>query len=257
LLYWALIERYTLKNAAAVIFTSEWELTHSEVAAKATNFRGVVIKNGLPPPPLIEPPASPRRILPKSWHFEPYLLCLGRLDPVKGIDIVLRSFAAVNNSRFRLIIAGTGELGYELSLRGMVSDLNMCNRVQFVGHVQGAQKWALIREAFALLAPSHHENFGIALVEALSVGCPVLTTRQVGVWREVERFHAGLVFATNVDGCARAIRRFVQLDTQEYLGYRNNALSCFNSEFSIDTTARALKRLFGSLRNSQGETPLP
>ncbi|MBZ5653312.1 MAG: glycosyltransferase [Acidobacteriia bacterium] len=255
LLYWTFVERHTLANAAAVVFTSEWELIHSEKAAKATKFHGVVIKNGLPPPP-VEPQDSSEQP-PKGSHLDPYLLCLGRLDPVKGVDIVLRSFAAVNASRFRLVIAGKGESWYEQRLRRMVSDLGMDNRVQFVGHVQGAKKWALIREAFALLAPSHHENFGIALVEALSVGCPVLTTRQVGVWREIERFQAGLLFAANADECADAIRRFVQLDTQEYLRYRDNALSCFDNEFSIDMTARALKQLFSSLRGPQTRTLLP
>ena len=255
LFYWALIELYALRNAAAVIFTSEWELIHSEKAAKATKLHGVVIKNGLPPPPF-ESQESSQRLSPRGPRPDPYFLCVGRLDPIKGFDIALRSLAAINNPRFRLVIAGTGESGYEQYLSKMVSDLDMGNRVQFVGHVQGAQKWALIREAFALLAPSHHENFGIALVEALSVGCPVLTTRQVGVWREIERFQAGLLFAPNADECADAIRRFVQLDTQEYLRYRNNALSCFDNEFSIDMTARALKQLFSSLPNSQTRTPL-
>jgi glycosyltransferase involved in cell wall biosynthesis len=250
LFYWALVERRVLANAAAVVFTSEWEKIHSEKASRATKLRGVVIKNGLPPSP-IEPQVSAERLSPAGPRNGPYFLCLGRLDPVKGIDIALRSFAAVNDSRFRLVIAGKGEPSYEQFLRKMVSDLNLGNRVHFIGHVHSESKWKLLREAHALLAPSHHENFGIAIVEALSIGCPVLTTSQVGVWREIERFQAGLLFSPNVEDCEDAIRRLVLFDDKQYLRFRRNALSCFDKEFSIDVPARALMRLVSSILDTK------
>lgn len=140
------------------------------------------------------------------------LLFLGRLDPIKGVEdaITVISMLAVDGTHAQLDIAGTGEPAYMESLRAHARDEGVAERVHFHGHVRGDAKCELLRDAELLILPSRHENFGLALVEAMAWGTPVVTTNAVNIWRELESSGGGtIVPALKSDRLHDAVRRLL------------------------------------------------
>jgi glycosyltransferase involved in cell wall biosynthesis len=118
---------------------------------------------------------------------EPYLLFLGRLHPVKGIELLIEAFAQCLGRikrRFRLLIVGPeSDHAYAAKLKSLVRLLGLENRVTFLGPVFGPQeKFALYRNAWAFCSPSQTEVMGLVNLEAASVRLPVVTTHETGLW---------------------------------------------------------------------------
>ncbi len=140
------------------------------------------------------------------------LLFLGRIDPIKGIEDAITVISRLWEVGIgaQLDIAGTGDAGYVESLRALARTKLVAERVHFHGHVRGDAKCALLRDAELLILPSRHENFGLALVEALAWGTPVVTTRAVNIWRELEASGgATIVPALAVDCLHDAVHRLL------------------------------------------------
>lgn len=104
------------------------------------------------------------------------LLCVGRLEEVKGVDILLQAFARVENPDAELWIAGDGSL--RKPLEQLAGELNVSERVRFLGMRDDVQM--LMKQASAVVIPSRREGFPLVLVEALLLGCPVISTRVPG-----------------------------------------------------------------------------
>jgi glycosyltransferase involved in cell wall biosynthesis len=139
---------------------------------------------------------------------EPYLLFLGRLHPVKGIDLLIQAFAKGIqgiNRKFRLIIAGpSSDPAYSAKLQSLVNLLGVEGQVTFLGPVVGPQKKLyLYRHAWAFCAPSHTEVMGLVNLEAASAELPVITTHETGLcgWEE----GGGLLVHPQVEELSRAL----------------------------------------------------
>ncbi len=154
-------------------------------------FRTQVIANGVAPP---DPP-MPRRRAPR----EPFrLLFLSRLDPKKGIEALLEALPLVQR-KVTLDVCGAGAPEYERRLRAIVRDSGLDEVVQFRGHVDGAAREAAFAAADLFVLPSHSENFGNVIAEALVRGLPVVTTTNTP-WHELA-----------ARGCGRCIGRAPEL----------------------------------------------
>src|SRR5262249_19712285 len=116
----------------------------------------------------------------------PTIAFLGRLHPKKGIERLLEAMARLSGAgrEVQLLIAGTGDAEYQRDLEEMARGL--AGRVHFLGHIVGAAKTRFLRAADMLVLPSYQENFGLVLVEALACGTPVITTKAVDIWPELE-----------------------------------------------------------------------
>jgi glycosyltransferase involved in cell wall biosynthesis len=119
---------------------------------------------------------------------DPKVLFLSRLHPKKGVDHLLRAAAQVcdRGMPLELIIAGPGDPRYLDMLRGLANQLDIADRTHFVGHVHGARKLSLYQACDLFVLPTHQENFGLVLPEAMACGTPVVTTRGVDIWPEIE-----------------------------------------------------------------------
>jgi glycosyltransferase involved in cell wall biosynthesis len=104
----------------------------------------------------------------------------------------------------------------------------------------GDLKWGALRTAEALVLPSHQENFGIAVAEALACGCPVLISRAVNTWREIEAAGAGWADDDTVGGCARLLERWLLAELPERRAMSTRARDCFRQNFDITQTAARL-----------------
>jgi glycosyltransferase involved in cell wall biosynthesis len=128
-------------------------------------------------------------------------LFLSRLHPKKRLENLFEACSLLRNRQphalWQLSIAGSGEPAYERSLRQRTRDLGIEDRCLWLGHVEGEAKWNTLRKADWFILPSAAENFGIAVVEALAAGTPVIVSSQVAVADRVAEAAAGLVCSSD------------------------------------------------------------
>jgi glycosyltransferase involved in cell wall biosynthesis len=185
-LYLRLVEHAHLAAADMVHVTSELEF--AAVAARIESSKLRLIRLG------VAPLAMPSNLPPDTGGVL-RILHLSRLHPVKGLPTLLRGLAEARASdpRFQLTIAGDGNPDYERELRDLAGQLGLRECVSFVGHADAAMKARLLSEHHVFVSASQHENFGVAIVEAMAAGLPVIVTDQVGVAPDVAESGAGLV----------------------------------------------------------------
>lgn len=122
-------------------------------------------------------PATPRLLQPPDRKIA---LFLGRLHPKKNVSLLIEAWRhARPPESWHLVIAGSGDDVYSTQLRKLISDLDLTEQVHMVGFVSGEDKSYLLQRASWFLLPSQQENFGVAVVEAITHGCPVVISDQV------------------------------------------------------------------------------
>lgn len=189
LTWMALFERANVENAAAVHVTAEIEA--AEIKRLGFKCRRIaLVPNGIDLP------------LPSDCRIpdtKPFVLFLGRISWKKGLDRLIAAMAHVPGGE--LVIAGNDEEGLRAKLELIARDADVAERVRFIGPVRDEAKWRLIRSAALFALPSYSENFGIAVLEAMACGVPVVVTPEVGLAKTVREVGAGLV----VDGDAQKL----------------------------------------------------
>jgi glycosyltransferase involved in cell wall biosynthesis len=121
--------------------------------------------------------------------------------------------------------------------------LGIKHRVHFTGMLSGDLKWGAIYSAEVLALPSHQENFGVAVAEALGCGKPVLISNRVNIWREVAIKKAGLVGPDTLDGCGSILGEWLTLGADDYQLMKVRARELFVERFEIKKMASTLSEL--------------
>lgn len=135
---------------------------------------------------------------------------LGRLHPIKRIEAIIRGMAlAEGRSAVRLVVMGAGDKEYERFLKGEVARLGLQRQVDFVGFVNGMEKFKRLAELSALFVPSDMENFGMIVPEALLVGTPVMASLGTP-WKDLEAHHCGWWRDNSPESVARVIDEVVE-----------------------------------------------
>jgi len=251
-LYWPWAEYRVLRDAAAVIFTAEEERFQARKSFWLYRCREKVSPLGVEAP-LISSNAKSEFLsrypqLQNSRNF----LFLGRLHPKKGCDILLEAFARFrSNDSISLILAGPDQVGWESDLRRQVTRLNLTNRVVFTGMLEGSMKQGAFASAEAFVLPSHQENFGISVVEALAVSVPVLISNRVNIWREIEADRAGYVESDDLAGTTRLVQRWIDTAPAEREMNRQNARRCFEQRFEINRAVDSLLQILNETLTAQ------
>ncbi len=183
-----LIERRNLERAAALHFTSDAE--RDEAAALGLVTPSFVLPLGVRAPnclPAVPPPAPPPTVF----------LFLSRLHPKKQLEHLLDALALLQrrqpSAAWELRIAGAGDPAYVTGLRELAHRLGLTKRCRWLGFLEGEAKWQALRQAHWFVLPSASENFGIAAVEALAAGTPVILSPEVAVAPAVRQAGAGLI----------------------------------------------------------------
>jgi glycosyltransferase involved in cell wall biosynthesis len=143
------------------------------------------------------------------------------------------------------VIAGPDQFGWLPELHSLAQKLGIGPRVHWPGMLKGDVKWGAFRSGAALILPSHQENFGFVVAEAMACSTPVLVSDKVNIWREVEASGSGLVEPDTLDGTRNLIRRFHALSPAERDAMSRNARSGFLKYFDIEVTARDFARAIG------------
>ena len=111
--------------------------------------------------------------------------------------------------------------------------------------LQGDMKWGAFHAAEVFCLPSHHENFGIVVAEALACGKPVLISNKVNIWREIEADGAGFVADDTLDGTVTNLKRWLAMSQSEFQAMEARTATCFSNRFHVQ---RAAERLLEIIR---------
>jgi glycosyltransferase involved in cell wall biosynthesis len=239
-LYWPWAEYRVLRDARAVIFTSEEERREARKSFWLYRARETVLPLGVEAPSASDGKNVFLQNFP-ALRDKKILLFLGRLHPKKGCDLLIEAFSRVANSEWSLVLAGPDQIGWEKQLRTRAAARD--RQIVFAGMLEGEMKRGAFVAANAFILPSHQENFGMSVVEALSFGLPVLISNRVNIWREIEADGAGYVEDDDLRGTIRLIECWFGTNEPARTKMRENAYKCFRSHFEINRTAESLVRL--------------
>jgi glycosyltransferase involved in cell wall biosynthesis len=242
-LYWPWAEYRVLRDARAVLFTTEEERVLARQSFWLYRAREHVVSYGTAAPPAHAAPLRAAFFAARpELEGKRLILFLGRIHPKKGCDLLLRAFAnlAQRAGDAHLVLAGPGSDDTLAALRDEARRAGIEARVTWAGMLKGELKWGAFYAADAFVLPSHQENFGIAVVEALACGVPVLISDKVNIWREVAGDGAGLVAPDTVAGTERNLKRWFALDEQARARMRAQAAATFRERFTVEAHARRL-----------------
>ncbi len=178
-----------------------------------------------------------------------YLLFIGRIHPKKAIDNLIEAVSRsprFMESGFELRIAGTGKPEFEAPLRDLVARLGLGSRVRFVGQVEGGEKQALLANARLMVMPSHTENFGVVVLEALAQGTPVIASRGAP-WKILEDERVGIWSDNAPASLAAAIDRMLSLSESAYGEMRSRCRPLVEREFDISGNISKWLELYRSV----------
>jgi glycosyltransferase involved in cell wall biosynthesis len=248
-----LFQDRVIREAAALHWTAAEE---GELAAPASlGARGVVVPNGLDLSEFAAlPPAGALRARFPEIGDRRIVLFLSRLNFKKGLDLLIPAFArvAAQHQDLHLVIAGPDD-GMEAQARGWVAEHGIGERASFAGLVSGPAKLAALRDAACFALPSYSENFGIAVIEAMACGLPVLISDKVNIWREIAGAGAGVVARTEVaDVAAKLDRLLADPAAAGAMGARGRAYVGAHYDW-----AKIAERLEAVYRALAAGTPLP
>ncbi|WP_017323919.1 glycosyltransferase [Synechococcus sp. PCC 7336] len=242
-LYWPWGEYRVLRDARAVLFTCEQERQLARESFGLYHCNEVVVNYGTR-----TPPNEPER--QKQAFFDRFpqlrdrrlLLFLSRIHPKKGCDLLIEAFATVASSdnRLHLVMAGPDKVDWQAQLEERARQLGIAARITWTGMLSDDAKWGAIRAAEAFVLPSHQENFGIAVVEAMACQVPVLISTQVNIWREIVADRAGLAAEDTLEGTLQLLQQWLALDESERRQMQTLAQQSFFKRFEISQAARDL-----------------
>lgn len=246
--YWKLIENKVVNGADGLFFTCVTEL----MVARQTfsNYQPKLELNigyGIEPPP--EKTESMMTGFYDSYpalNNVPYILFFSRIHEKKAVDLVVEAYLLIiTNPSFKtkkipkLVIAGPGiesEYGQKI-LNRVNSSHKLMNNVIFTGMMLGEMKWAIIYGCDAFILPSHQENFGIAVAEALACSKPVLISDQVNIWREIKSGNGGLIDRDTLKGTESLFYEWMHMTTAERTKMGIDAYQTYETNFKMKPVA--------------------
>jgi glycosyltransferase involved in cell wall biosynthesis len=235
-----LIESHIVAGAAGIHYTCEQERVEAGELGVSAN--PLVIPNA------VEVPAREARTPRTLPNGRRVILFLSRLDRKKGLDLLFEAFARVRSEcpSAVLVLAGTGDPDWVACLKEMAERLGIASDVVWAGFLTGEVKWAALSDADVFVLPSYSENFGIALVEALACGCPVVLSDQVGIHREIALAGAGIVTPCRVAELAAALLEVLG-DAKLRSRLCENGVRLARQQFSLEAVSRQLAAAYAAV----------
>lgn len=242
-IYWKFIESKLINGADGILFTCEEECRLAREPFRPYHpKRELVVGLGADQPPAYTSDMD------VAFHEKvpgllasPYILFLSRIHEKKGVDLLIKAYADLRtklqgsqNTLPKLVIAGPGlETSYGNEVKHLAHDiLGLQSNIFFPGMLIEDSKWGAFYGCEAFVLPSHQENFGIAVIEAMGCGRAVLISNQVNIWREIESAGGGLVAEDTLEGTHKTLEQWLHFSSLEKRLMGERAVSCFRTSFS-------------------------
>jgi glycosyltransferase involved in cell wall biosynthesis len=242
-IYWWLIEKNVVNYVDGLLFTCEEEIRMAKGTFNGYKPRKEInISYGIQAPPIL----SKNTIVEfkqKNNIPDKYWLFLSRIHEKKGVDLLLSAYKQLLSEGINLpelLIVGPGiESTYWKEISKMINASEaLLSKVHLMGMLQGDLKWSAIYGCETFILPSHQENFGIAVAEALACSKPVLISNQVNIWKEIKRAESGLICEVNVNSIVEMLRTFFELDDETKEKMKTQARYTFETHFDVNKTAQ-------------------
>jgi glycosyltransferase involved in cell wall biosynthesis len=246
-LYWLPAQYWVLRAASKVVFTCSVE---AELAKQSFWLRhwsphvvafGATASTG-------DPSAQQQTFLESFPQLggRRFLLFLGRIHHKKGCDLLIDAFVkvAAQDPGLDLVMAGPDQQNWQATLMQTVAAANLTHRVHWTGMLQGDAKWGAFFTSEAFILPSHQENFGLAVAEALACGRPVLLSEKVNIAPDIAADGAGLMESDTPEGTLQLLTRWIALSPADRKSMGQQARRTFEQRYDMRTNAPAIVRLF-------------
>jgi glycosyltransferase involved in cell wall biosynthesis len=233
--FWRLLQGATMRRAPCIHATSEQE--YQDIRGFGLRNPISVIPNGIDLPEPVATPirtAQPRRVV----------LSLGRIHPIKGLDVLVRAWAQTEPARpaWELRIIGPGETAYRDQLSALVAGLRL-TRVSIEEPAYGEAKQAAYHDADLFVLPTTSENFGLAVAEALAAGTPAIASKGAP-WRGLESEGCGWWIDHGVEPLAAALANATAMSSEALEAMGSKGRAWIARDFSWERVARDMTDLY-------------
>lgn len=256
--YWLAAEYWVLRGAHRVLFTTEQEASLAKQSFWLHRWRPQVVSFGA-----VRPPGAGEALREAYFAAFPamrgrrFLLFLGRIHRKKGCDLLVEAFArhAAQDPALHLVLAGPDDTQWGDELRTLAAQGGVADRVHWPGMLTGDVKWGAFYASEAFVLPSHQENFGIAVAEALACGKPVLLSDKINIAAEIQADGAGWMEEDTPAGTDRLLAHWLSASTETRARMSAQALATFEARYNMERNAAFTLRLFAQPEPRQsGET---
>lgn len=190
--------------------------------------------------------------LKKKWQRCHRILFLSRLHEKKGINFLIEAVSLLKNDLrdYSIIIAGEGEEQYIRKLKSQTEEKGVSHLFNFIGGVYGSKKWELYQHADVFVLPTHSENFGIVVAEALASGTPVITTKGTP-WSELETHHCGWWVEIGTVGLTSALKDFLTKSDNDLQSMGIKGRELISCKYSTHIIANKMLEEYNIVLSSQ------
>ncbi len=249
--YWYPAEHWVLRNAYRVLFTTDTEEKLAEQSFDFWKWRAQVVPYGIKAPASKpeEDIAAFHEIVP-ALRGKRYLIFLSRIHHKKGCDLLMQAMCdvAASDPDLHLLMAGPDQDGWIPQLQAIANAGGCGDRIHWSGILRGAAKWGAFRAAEAFILPSHQENFGIAVAEALGAGKPVLLSDKVNIGDMIRNEGCIFIEPDTLEGTRNLLQRWIALTPAEREAMSTAAQQCFRTRFNMLETANTIMGLFAQAK---------
>lgn len=171
----------------------------------------------------------------------PYIIFMSRIHPKKGLDLLVKAYSAIKSPDFNLVICGKLNTYFENEISELINQSPHKLKIIIRGEVKGEEKWNLLHNALWMVLPSHQENFGVIIAEALAVNTPVIIGDTLDIAPIIKKTGSGILVQTNVTDLQNTLENLISLDASNYT-YATGGT--FSDEFMMENvTIKFLKAL--------------
>lgn len=247
-LYWPWADYRVLRDADAVLFTTEEERLLARQSFWLYQCKEIVVGYGTAAP-IGDPDSQREAFLQENPNLrgKRLFLFLSRIHKKKGCDILIEAFShfASRDPSLHLVIAGPDQSGWQRELIKQSNLLGIGERISWPGMLSGDMKWGAYHAAEVFVLPSHQENFGIVVAEALACRLPVIISNKVNIWREIAADGAGIVAEDDLAGTIGALEIWLALPDEKRNAMKQVAEQTFLTRYEIKASIKKLLKSLG------------
>ena len=247
-IYWFFIERKNLIKSNSILLTSENEkklLNNTYV--NTSGIKKKVVKYGLYKSKLEKNKISKAFYEKfKALKNKKFYLFLGRFHEKKGCEIIIDTIYQLKKD-FKDFVLMAGPLNgtiYEKKIFSLIKKYELENKIIISDILTGDTKWGAINQSKAMILPSHGENFGVSLIESLSLSKPVITTKKVNIYKEILKYKAGLVSNDTTNSFKKIFSEFDNYNPKKLNKMSINAKKCFDNKFNLNLNTKKIALKF-------------